>query len=145
MRELVRAQLAAVCSLGDAGPQLPGFLLRHGHDHHRPARIRTHQRWLSGLRFAEGARHIVLDDCIATVDARERRDRLTVQIEKRLADWTLTPVIEAMPRLRGMACDLDAKGLPSPLGEGPGLPDGMKIATDGMMFCSALGGVGCPW
>lgn len=32
-------------------------------------------------------RHIVLEDCQPTVDApKERGDRLTVQIEKRLAD-----------------------------------------------------------
>jgi len=46
----------------------------------------------------------LLEDCIATVDAaKERRDRLTVQIEKRLADWTLAPVVEALQALRGMA------------------------------------------
>jgi transposase len=46
----------------------------------------------------------VLEDCIATVDAaKERRDRLTLQIEKRLADWALAPVVEALQALRGMA------------------------------------------
>jgi len=69
-----------------------------------PVWTQMHRRWLSGLRFAEDAHHIVLEDCIATVDAaKERRDRLTVQIEKRLADWTLAPVVEALQALRGMA------------------------------------------
>lgn len=63
-----------------------------------------HRRWLSRLRFAEDAHHIVLEDCIATIDAaKDRRDRLTAQIEKRLADWTLAPVVEALQALRGMA------------------------------------------
>ena len=63
-----------------------------------------HRRWLSGRRFAEDAHHIVLEDCIATVDAaRDRRDRLTKQIENRLSDWTLAPVVEAMQALRGVA------------------------------------------
>jgi transposase len=63
-----------------------------------------HRRWLSGLRFAEDAHHIVREDGIATIDAaKERRDRLTLQIEKRLADWALAPVVEALQALRGMA------------------------------------------
>ena len=104
MRDLVRARLAAVRSLRHARQQLSGFLLRHGHHYHRPAWTQMHRRWLSGLRFAEDAHHIVLEDCIATVDAaKERRDRLTVQIEKRLVDWTLAPVVEALQALRGMA------------------------------------------
>ena len=38
-----------------------------------------------------------------TIDAaKERRDRLTVQIEKRLAGSTLAPVFEALQVLRGM-------------------------------------------
>ncbi|WP_280175438.1 IS110 family transposase [Mesorhizobium carmichaelinearum] len=103
MRDLVRARLAAVRSLRHARQQLSGFLLRHGHHYHRPAWTQMHRRWLSGLRFAEEAHHIVLEDCIATIDAaKERRDRLTVQIEKRLA-WTLAPVVDALQALRGMA------------------------------------------
>ena len=63
-----------------------------------------HRRWLSGLRFAEDAHHIVLEDCIATIDAAmDRRDRLTQQIENRLSDWLLAPVVEAMQALRGVA------------------------------------------
>ena len=104
MRDLVRARLAAVRSLRHARQQLSGFLLRHGHHYYRPAWTQMHRRWLSGLRFAEDAHHIVLEDCIATVDAAmERRDRLTMQIEKRLADWTLAPVVQAVQALRGVA------------------------------------------
>ena len=104
MRDLIRARLAAVRSLRHARQQLSGFLLRHGHHYHRPAWTQMHRRWLSGLRFAEEVHHIVLEDYIATVDAaKERRDCLTVQIEKRLADWTLAPVVEALQALRGMA------------------------------------------
>jgi len=104
MRDLVRARLAAVRSLRHARQQLSGFLLRHGHHYHRPAWTQMHRRWLSGLRFAEDAHHIVLEDCIATIDAAmDRRDRLTQQIENRLSDWTLAPVVEAMQALRGVA------------------------------------------
>lgn len=104
MRDLVRARMAAVRSLRHARQQLSGFLLRHGHHYHRPAWTQMHRRWLSGLRFAEDVHHIVLEDYIAAVDAaKDRRDRLTVQIEKRLADWTLAPVVEALQSLRGIA------------------------------------------
>ena len=104
MRDLVRARLAAVRSLRHARQQLSGFLLRHGHHYHRPAWTQMHRRWLSGLRFAEDAHHIVLEDCIATIDAAmDRRDRMTKQIENRLSDWTLAPVVEAMQALRGVA------------------------------------------
>jgi len=80
----------------------PGYALRR----RSPSRSSS---WLTARshpdrRAAEDAHDIVLEDYIATVDAaKERRDRLTVQIEKRLADWTLAPVVEALQALRGMA------------------------------------------
>ncbi len=57
-----------------------------------------------GFASPEDVHHIVLEDCIATIDAaQERRDRLRVQIENRFTDWTLAPVVEALQALRGMA------------------------------------------
>ena len=104
MRDLVRARLAAVRSLRHARQQLSGFLLRHGHHYHRRAWTQMHRRWLSGLRFAEEAHYIVLEDCIATIDAAvARRDRLTAQIENRIPDWTLAPMVAAIQALRGVA------------------------------------------
>ena len=118
MRDLVRARLAAVRSLRHARQKLSGFLLRHGHHYHRPAWTQRHRRWLSGLRFAEDAHHIVLEDCIATVDAaKERRDRLTIQIEKRLTDWTLAPVVEALQALRGGMALVAAATIVAELGD----------------------------
>lgn len=53
---------------------------------------------------------------------------------------------DTAPRI--MAYDLDARGLPlkrrlffgASVLKGPGLPDGMKVAADGTLFCSAPGG-----
>ena len=53
---------------------------------------------------------------------------------------------EKAPRI--MVYDLDARGLPvgrrlffdASVLHGPGLPDGMKVAADGTLFCSAPGG-----
>lgn len=104
MRDLVRARLAAVRALRQARQQLSGFLLRHGRCYSRPAWTQMHRRWLAGLRFEQAAHHIVLEDLIATVEAAaQRRDRLTGEIETRLADWSLAPVVRALQSLRGMA------------------------------------------
>lgn len=104
MRDLVRARLAAVRSLRQARQQLSGFLLRHGHHYSRRAWTQMHHRWLAGLRFDQPAHHIVLQDCIATIEAAtDRRDRLTAQIEALLSDWTLAPVVNALQSLRGLA------------------------------------------
>ena len=46
----------------------------------------------------------MLEDYIQTVEAaRERRDRLTAQIEAILPDWALAPVVAALQTMRGMA------------------------------------------
>ena len=104
IRDLVRARLAAVRTLRQARQQLSGFLLRHGHHYHRPAWTLMHRRWLAGLRFEQPIHHIVLEDCIATVEAaRARRDRLEAHIEAVLPDWSLASVVRALQALRGMA------------------------------------------
>jgi transposase len=104
IRDLVRARLAAVRSLRQARQQLSGFLLRHGRHYHRPAWTLMHRRWLAGLKFDQAVHHIVLEDCIAAVEAATaRRDRLEAHIEAVLPDWSLAPVVRALQALRGMA------------------------------------------
>ena len=104
IRDLVRARLAAVRTLRQARQQLSGFLLRHGHHDHRPAWTQMHRRWLAGLRFEQPVHHIVLEDCIAAVEAATaRRDRLQAYIEAAVPDWSLAPVVRALQALRGMA------------------------------------------
>src|SRR6202034_3438330 len=61
-------------------------------------------RRLAGLKFEHAAHHIVLEDCIAAVEAATaRRDRLEAHIEAALPDWSLAPVVRALQALRGMA------------------------------------------
>jgi transposase len=104
IRDLVRARQAAVRALRQARQQLSGFLLRHGHHYHRPAWAQMHRRWLAGLRFEQPAHHLVLEDCIATIEAATaRRDRLEASIEAALSGWSLAPVVRALQALRGMA------------------------------------------
>ena len=104
IRDLVRARLAAVRTLRQARQQLSGFLLRHGHHYNRPAWTLMHRRWLAGLRFEHAVHHIVLEDCIAAVEAATaRRDRLEAHIAAALPDWSLAMVVHALQALRGMA------------------------------------------
>ena len=63
-----------------------------------------HRRWLAGLKFELAAHHLVLEDCIAAVEAAAaRRDRLEAHIEAMLPDWSLAPVVRALQALRGVA------------------------------------------
>jgi transposase len=104
VRDLVRARQAAVRTLRQARQQLSGFLLRHGHHYNRPAWTLMHRRWLAALHFEQPVHHIVLEDCIAAVEAATaRRDRLETHIETALTDWSLAPVVRALQALRGMA------------------------------------------
>jgi len=104
IRDLVRARLAAVRTLRQARQQLSGFLLRHGHHYNRPAWTLMHRRWLAGLKFEHAVHHLVLEDCIAAVEAATaRRDRLEAHIEAALPDWSLAPMVSALQALRGMA------------------------------------------
>lgn len=104
VRDLVRARQAAVRTLRQARQQLSGFLLRHGHHYNRPAWTLMHRRWLAGLKFEHAVHCIVLEDCIAAVEAAAaRRDRLEAHIEAALAEWSLAPVVRALQALRGMA------------------------------------------
>lgn len=104
MRDLVRARLAAIRALRQARQQLSGFLLRHGRHYPRAAWTMTHRRWLAGLKFEQAIHHIVLEDCIAAVEAATaRRDRLEACLEETLADWSLGPVVRALQAVRGLA------------------------------------------
>ena len=104
IRDLVRARLAAVRVLRQARQQLSGFLLRHGHHYNRPAWTLMHRRWLAGLSFEHPAHYIVLEDCIAAIEAATaRRDHLEAHIEAALPDWSLTPVVKTLQALRGLA------------------------------------------
>ena len=82
----------------------PAHEVRHGRHYNRPAWTLMHRRWLAGLSFEHAAHYIVLEDCIAAVEAATaRRDHLEAHIEAALPDWSLTPVVKALQALRGLA------------------------------------------
>lgn len=104
IRDLVRARQAAVRTLRQARQQLSGFLLRQGQHYHRPAWTQLHRRWLASLKFEQAVHHIVLEDCIAAVEAATaRRDCLEAHIEAALPEWSLAAVVQALQALRGVS------------------------------------------
>src|ERR1700739_580732 len=97
IRDLVRARQAAVRSLRRARQQLSGFLLRHGCHYHRPAWTQLHRRWLASLKFDQPNHHIVLEDCIAAIEAATaRRDRLGGHLGGALAEGVSRPAVRAL-------------------------------------------------
>ena len=105
-------------ALRQARQQLSGFLLRHGHHYNRPAWTLLHRRWLAGLSFDQAVHHIVLEDCIAAVEAATaRRDRLeaTSRLYCRTGSCTRGAALQA---LRGVgpvaAATLVAESATSP-------------------------------
>ncbi len=105
MRDLVRARATAARVLTKARQHLTGFLLRHGKIYTGPsAWTVAHRRWLTTVRFDHPAQQIVLQDYIHAVeDAEKRIARLVEQIEQLLEHWSMTPVVNAIQAMRGVA------------------------------------------
>jgi hypothetical protein len=82
----------------DPAPRASSSLSHYG----RPAWTKLYRRWLARLKFDQAVHHIVFEDYIAVEAAEARRDRLTAQIAAMLPDWTLAPVVAALPTMRGM-------------------------------------------
>src|ERR1700692_1712515 len=105
IRDLVRARQTAVRTLRQARQQLSGFLLRHGRHYHRPAWTLLHRRWLTSLKFEQPVHHIVLEDCIAAVEAAAaRRDRLETHIVAALSVLSLAPGVRGRLALQWICC-----------------------------------------
>ena len=105
MRDLVRARATAVRVLGKARQHLAGFLLRHGKIFAgRRSWTVAYRRWLTTVRFDHPAQQIVLQDYIhAVADGEKRIARLVEQIELLLENWLMTPVVQAVQAMRGIA------------------------------------------
>ena len=92
------------CAIREARQQLSGFLLRNGYHYHRHPWTLLYRRWMADLKFDQPLHYIVLQDCIAAVEASEqRRDRLEVCIIAALPEWSLAPLVESLQALRGIA------------------------------------------
>ncbi len=94
MRDLVRAREAASSALKIAHQQLQSFLLRHGRIYtgKRPW-TKAHTNWLCDQKFDQAAQQIVLEEYRRAIEESEvRLDRLTDQVRKAVAKWSMAPV-----------------------------------------------------
>jgi transposase len=91
--------------LGKARQHLQGFLLHHGWVYPgKKGWTKAYRRWLTTVRVQHPAQQIVLQDHVdAVTDAEARVETLTGQIADLLPGWTLAPVVEAVPAMRGVA------------------------------------------
>jgi transposase len=105
MRDLVRARATAIRVVGKARQHLQGFLLRHGRIY--PGKrgwTVAYRRWLTTVRFDHPAQQIVLQDYVDAVgDAEARVEKLTGQIADLLPSWSLSPIVEAIQAMQGVA------------------------------------------
>jgi transposase len=105
MRELVRARETAMEDLRVKRQHLQSFLLRHGRVYTgRTAWSRAHSRWLSELRFAHPAQHLVLAEYRrAIAEAEKRLESLSQQVAELVPTWSMAPVVAAYQAMRGIA------------------------------------------
>lgn len=105
MRDLVRSRQDAVKAERVAKQQLKGFLLRHGIKFAGPGNWKpTYMKWLAGLKMPNSTQQIVLQDYINAVkDGTERIIRFNTLIREVLPSWELTPVVNALQAMRGVA------------------------------------------
>src|SRR4029450_13320145 len=65
----------------------------------------THLRWLSEVVCPTPAQPIVFQEYVRAVpEHTERLQRLTEALQERVTAWRLTPVVAALPALRGVQC-----------------------------------------
>lgn len=105
MRDLTRGREDGVNAQRTARQRLGAFLLRYGHRY--PGKnlwTPAHIRWLSDVTMSHPAQQITLQEYIHAVrECTERVTRLTEQIQKLLPEWSMSPVVEALQALRGVA------------------------------------------
>jgi transposase len=104
MRDLVRLRGVARQMVTKARQHLQGFLLRHGRKHRGTAWRMAYRRWLSSVAFEHPAQQIVFQDYVDAVgDAERRLKRVEGQILTLLSDWSLSPIVDSLQALRGIA------------------------------------------
>ena len=105
MRDLIRLRSVVRQIVTRARQHLQGFLLRHGRKHGRGTAWRmAYRRWLSTLAFEHRAQQIAFQDYVdAVMDAERRLQRVEEQISSLLPEWNLSPVVDALQAMRGVA------------------------------------------
>jgi transposase len=105
MRDLSRAREDAKRAETRARQQLQALLLRHDIRYTgKTPWSAPHLRWLADIKLPHPAQQITFQEYVTAIDdAAERVARLTNQIAELLPAWRMSPVVEAMQAMRGVA------------------------------------------
>lgn len=105
MRDLSRAREDAVKALRVARQILLAFLLRHGYRYSGKSHwTKAHKNWIADIKMPHRAQQITLHEYVhAAQEQLERVERLTLQIQELLPQWSQAPVVTALQTLRGVS------------------------------------------
>lgn len=105
MRDLSRAREDAVKALRVARQVLLAFLLRHGYRYSGKSHwTKAHKNWIADIKMPHRAQQITLHEYVhAAQEQLERVERLTLQIQELLSQWSQAPVVTALQTLRGVS------------------------------------------
>lgn len=100
----MRARATAIRVLGKARQHLQGVLRHRRIYAGKKGWTLAYRRWLTTVRFDHPASQIVLQDYIHGVtDAEARVDCLTKRIEELAPHWSMTPFVETVQAMLGVA------------------------------------------
>lgn len=104
MRDLVRARQKASHDIRQARQRIQGFLLRRQRRYPSKAWSYRHRLWLSNQSFEHLAQQIAFQNYLRTHEQAEaRRCELDTQIAALLPHWSLSPIVNALQALKGIA------------------------------------------
>lgn len=104
VRDLVRARQAASFDVRKARQRIQSFLLKHGRRFAKKPWGGQHRTWLANQSFNHPSQQIAFTNYLrAEAQALARRSELDQQIREVLPTWTLSPLVEALQALRGVA------------------------------------------
>jgi len=104
VRDLVRARQAASIDVRKARQRIQSFLLKHARRYGRKPWGGQHRAWLANQSFDHPAQQIAFSNYLrAENQAVDRRTELDQQIHERMSSWSLSPLVDALQALRGVA------------------------------------------
>jgi transposase len=104
VRDLVRAREDAVRECRNARHRLKALLLRNGIPYAgKTSWTAAHLRWLATLKMEHAAQQIGLQEYLHSItEATARIARLEQALRDTLAEWSLTPLVQALQAMRGV-------------------------------------------
>lgn len=104
VRDLVRAREDAVRECRNARHRLKALLLRNGIPYAgKTSWTAAHLRWLATLKMEHVAQQIGLQEYLHSItEATARIARLEQGMRDTLAEWSLTPLVQALQAMRGV-------------------------------------------